>query len=261
MPTVIADNRPNYSFSDEVFKELPEFPEDFFDVKDLFASQEITASQLGRSYYQPELIPSWDYWAEVVYTNGSKSFGNYGVFIYPSRFSVFNIDEGDTIELSMLIYAHLGIKFYQGVRLNFSEEETANIKLMYPESRDIILSPTAPYFRSGWMQLVEIQIDIKEKKNCTIEIMEENPSKQKDDEWRETYDNYTSSTGLLSQRVPRCKIYLYALEEPVEKETVYGNYIVYMIIFILAFILIGIYLYWSRHEKERRREGKQQKRT
>ena len=56
-------SRPSYSFSDDVFSELPIFPDDFFDIKHLYDSGKINASRLGDEYLQPEMIPNWDFFA------------------------------------------------------------------------------------------------------------------------------------------------------------------------------------------------------
>jgi len=258
--TVLANSRPDYSFSDEVFKELPDFPSDFFDIKDLFSYQSITAEHLGEDYYQPELLPNWDYWAEKVYKNESNDFGSYGVFVYPSRFTVYGIEKGNIINLSMFVYAQWGIKYYQGAKLVFSEEENVDIKLVEPEDCNILLSPTAPYFHLGWIQLIKIQIHINETKNCVVQILEEKPIEEIDNEWRNTYENYTSGSSLLGQRISKCKIYLYGsfleennIEEKEEKISIFGLIINISIILLFILALINI-----RHNHDKRKRDKKQ---
>lgn len=248
--TVIAD-RPNYSFSDDVFNELEPFPNDFWEIKSLLSSQSIMASQLNESYYQPELLPMWSYWAKRVYSNGSNTFGSYGIFIYPSLFNINNVQEGDVIDVSALIYTNWGIQMYQGAEIYFTYPDHIEVELLEPCNSNILLSPTYPQFIQGWMQLIEIRIHINEEKNATINIAERTPIGEYDSEWKDTYQpNYTSGSSLISQRISKCQIKLTVPEKEVVEGNIY-DYSMYVILFIvIAAVILSLGITYDRHKKK-----------
>ena len=205
--TIVVADRPQYSFSDDVFKDLPTFPSDFYEVKQLFATQSINAKQLGTNYYQPELLTSWDYWADKVYCTNCTSFGSYGVFIYPSLFNIYNVEPGTTVNISMLVYTNIGIRKYQGIHLNFSSTPNVKAKIITPSNQHLLLSPTHPYFHNDWMQLVEIQITTLNSTDSSISIFEDELSFVFENYWEQLHgNNYTSGSSLLSGRIPKCVI-------------------------------------------------------
>lgn len=125
IPTIVGTSladRPDYPFSDDVFSELEPFPDDFYDIKTLFATQMITASHLSSSYYQPELLPLWNITATDIYGT-DKIHANQGIFLYPSRFDIYNLPVDDSLTLSTLIYAYPGVNTYQGTEIYFTYDE------------------------------------------------------------------------------------------------------------------------------------------
>jgi len=210
VPNIVLADRPKYSFSDDIFNDIETFPDDFFSIKHLFEMQSITAKQLNSSYYQPEILPGWDYWCNRTYTPNSTTFGSYGVFIYPSHFTSYNIQKGDILDVSALIYTNWGIQKYQGVRLNISYSDSLSVTVIVPTERNILLYPTAPNFYNGWMQLIELEVYVKETGNYTITISEDSPDQVHENQWQQLYgNNYTSGSSLISQRIPKCVIDLY----------------------------------------------------
>jgi len=258
IPSIALADRPDYSFSDDVFNELEPFPDDFWEIKRLLSSQSIMVSQLNESYYQPEILPMWDYWAEIVYSNNSNTFGSYGIFIYPSLFKINNVQEGDVIDISALIYTNWGIQMYQGAEIYFTYPDHIEVELIKPTNPNILLSPTYPQFLPGWMQLIKIRIHVNEEKSADVNIAERFPIDEYENEWRETYQPYyTSGSSLISQRIPKCRI---KLTLP-EKEVVEGgnyDYSVHVILFITAItailsIVIVVWIKYDRHKRKDRR--------
>lgn len=194
-----VSGRPLYSFSDDVFSELPEFPEDFFEVKILFDTQRITAWHLGEEYLQPELIPLWDYWSEEVYGDEDYNhFGLYGASFYPSGFDVFDIVEGDKFNISFLVRADWGIRFIQGFKIVLPKVDGLSINLVYPENRNILLSSTYPKFIPGWLQKAIIQVEVLEKKNYTFYLEEGRPDYFHNYNWSVEYGSDYISIGKLT---------------------------------------------------------------
>jgi hypothetical protein len=60
---------------------------------------------------------------------------------------------------------------------------------------------------------------MNETKNCVIHVSEEKPSSRINNEWKNTYENYTTGSSLLGQKIPKCRIYLYE-HLPGENETI-----------------------------------------
>ena len=228
-------SRPLYSFSDDVFSELPSFPDDFYDIKNLYDTQRINASRLSDEYLQPELLPNWMFFANKTYGEG-RQMGSYGIFCYPSHFSVANASKGDSFVLSTLIYAMWGIHFYQGTNLVFNYSDGINVTLIKPDSSTIILSPTFPEFKVGWMQVLEFRVDINKTGEHLISVFNSKPSGIVDDDFRLLYgDLYVSGMGLLSMETPCLRIHIYP-PELVEKSGIPLSY--YFSLFFI-FVIIG----------------------
>jgi hypothetical protein len=253
------DYRPEYSFGYSAFEKLKPFPKDFFEVKSLVATQDVLVSQLNDSYYQPELLPNWEYWSEKAYSEDSLSFGSYGVFIYPSRYDVYNVKEGMIFNISAIVYSHFGIQKYQGVKLTVSHNDSIDVTFTTPT--EILLKPTYPYFHNGWMQLIEMEVYVKENTSSVIEIKERKPDN--DNQWKQTYgNNYTSGSSLFSQITPKCTINLYRVPPPVpppveedNEESIFGFTLIMIfasITLIMIFIVLSIKNgYGKTREKER----------
>ena len=251
IPGIVLADRPDYSFSDNVFSELEPFPDNFYEIEGLLSSQSIMASQLNKSYYQPEILPMWDYWSEKVYSNNSNTFGSYGIFIYPSLFNINNVQKGDIIDVSALVYTNWGIQMYQGAEIYFTYSEHIEVELLKPDNPNILLSPTYPQFIPGWMQLIKIRIHVNEEKNASINIGERVPIEEYDNEWKETYQsNYTSGNSLISQKISKCVIKLTVTEK--EQVMTENSYDYSTPIFIICIIAILLMLTWVRHDRNKR---------
>jgi len=200
--------RPQYSFFDDVFKELPSFPEDFFEIKHLIETQQIMPHQLNSSYYlQPEILPNWNYCAEAYYNRTNDNIGQYGLSLYPSRFDIYNA-EYTTIHLSAILYCNPGISKYQGAGISHScDNENINVSI----SKDnVLLEPTYPYFHGNWSTTIKFTISIKEKTDATVNIMETEPDDYNNTLWKQQYGKeYVTGNSILSQRVPKLTIHLH----------------------------------------------------
>ena len=194
---VSADHRPNYSFDNSVFDDLPVFPEDFYEIKSLFETSKITAWKMGEEYLQPELIPRWNYWSKEIYADENYShFGIYGLAFYPSWMHIYDVQAGDHFNLSVFAIADWGIKFYQGCRIAIPEIDGLDIELISPANQNLLLSPTYPFIE-GWMQKVLVHIHVLKTGNYTIKITETKPQIYAHEYWSETLgDDYVALGGL-----------------------------------------------------------------
>jgi len=193
----IDDCRQQYDFDEDVFSGLPKFPCDFEDVKTLYQQGKIEARQLGPDYLQPELIPTWKYWAERVYGSDSDRIGIYGGSFYPHAVNIGNVTKGDSFTFSFLLRADWGIRYYQGVGIELPNITGLNITLL--GDSDILLSPTFPVFVEGWLVPVTIEVSVLETGYYDFKILESHPSNTNSSLWNTMYgEDYVELGNLVT---------------------------------------------------------------
>jgi hypothetical protein len=255
-----GDYRPQYSFSFDVFKDLPPFPQDFWSIKKLFDTQEIFASYLVKDYFQPEILPTWNSTFIKIYST-NKTFANQGIFMYPSRFSVYNINKNDSIYLSTLIYSCPGVSTYQGTEI-YLDYNDSKINASLTGETIFVLGPTYPVFNKQWMQLLELKITIiDDKGDSVVNIRERDPSDIINDEYTKFYGktNYSACASLLSEETNRCSIFIYGKDINLQKDTKESNFFINLIffIFIIILIILAIYYIGHKYEKAKRESSKE----
>ena len=191
----VDDCRQTYDFDQDVFNGLPSLPCDFYDVKTLYEQNKIEARQLGPDYLQPELIPTWTYWAERVYGSDSDRIGIYGGSFYPHTINIGNVTKGDSFTFSFLLRADWGIRYYQGVGIELPNITGLNITLL--GDRDILLSPTFPVFVEGWLVPVTVNVDVLKTGSYDFKILESHPSINNSSLWRSMYGGDYVELGSL----------------------------------------------------------------
>jgi len=252
--SIVVADRPSYSFSDDVFSDLPPFPDDFFEIRKIFLDQGIMASQFGEGYLQPEMLETWDYWAERVYGKSGKAFGSYGIFCFPSEFNVDNVTGGDSFTISTLIYSNIGIRFYQGIKVGFEHPSSVIVNLTIPSNSNILLLPTYPYFQFGWMRILEFEIFVGDTGIHVVNLTEEKPDDYYNTLWGDVYDEkYITGMGMLSMKTPRLQVNIYPPEP--DEEVVGGSNIFFDFFYVLFFFILGLlffiwYKYGRKSEKE-----------
>ena len=250
--------RPEYPYSDETFEELPAFPQDFYEIRQLFLTQQIPASRLNKSYYmQPEILTSWDYCSEKFYNHTYQNIGRYGLGFLPSRFDIYNFEIGDEITISTIAYASPGISLYQGLKLNVSSNEFFNVSAVKPADLHILFSPTYPVFKPGWSQQVEITIIPLKHEDLQFFVYEEKPDELIEQNWIETTnEKYVSGNSLLSLKTPRLRIYFHnEILENIEEKEENSLPPVYLFLYVV-FMIFAIFLVGSQYAKRSRRHKK-----
>ena len=241
----VSAERPNYSYSETVFENLPEFPNDFYEIKELFETQQITAEQLGKEYYlQPELYPSWDFCSELYYNKTNYDIGRYGLGFYPSRFDVYNFRVGEPISFSSLAFASPGISLYQGLKLKTKDSNLYNITIDKPINQHILFSPTYPVFGNEWSTVIELTVTPYKDQNITVNVFEGRPNQNIENNWKNNTNNlYVSGNSLLSTRTPRLKIFFHSDYEPkthvIEENDMTMINIFIIILFLVTLIFLG----------------------
>lgn len=247
--------RPSYPIDDEVFALLPSFPNDFFEIKTLFEQGSISALRLGDEYLQPELIPTWDYYSERVYGDKNYSqFGKYGISFYPHFVNYKNVERGDIMNLSVLIRADWGIKFYQGCHIKIPEVEGVDIALVHPINYDVLLSPTYPQFVPGWLSIASFSINVLKTGDYHFTIEEGKPSKLSSETWSNMYGaNYTDVGSLTFAPI------IVDISQPVVEQSLDGGISFEILVFVgclfVLLILFIIAFYVQRRLNEKRKKG------
>jgi len=249
--SIVVADRPDYDYTYDPFMYLEPFPDDFYEIKELFDTQRVTATHLSENYYQPELIPGWQY-SHKFYEDENDDFGCYGFFFYPSRLDVSDAREGMIINVSTFIYADFGVQFYQGTKLYITDNPDYEVTTSI-DDKNILLSPTAPYFKPNWIQTINITIKILNETDGYVFFKELNPDPYFSDMCEEDYPgNYIYGHSLLGAHQKKFTIHIDAYEEPVitSEENIDIKMVTVMFISLGFLIFIGI-LYWRRYLNEK----------
>ena len=258
-----SDYRPQYNFSDDVFKEIPVFPDDFWIKKQLFDTQQIVAEQLTPEYYlQPELYPGWDYFKNDVFNESKLHYtGTYGASVYPSRFTIQNIKVNETTRVSAVLYTAFGVELFQGLQLDILYNHSAlKVAQITPQSNLCLLEPTYPYFYQNWSRIIIFEIQLLQTGNHTAEVYEKLPEETADKAWKTTYgDLYISGGSYLGLQVPKMIIYVYgpvadAGSDSINTGRTENNFpfviILIALIIICCSIATGVYIHGRIKKKQ-----------
>lgn len=261
--TIVVADRPTYDFGDDAFKYLPPFPDDFFEIKNLIATQSIMPSHVGENYYQPELIPSWGQdWVTAIYNHTMlKSW--YGMAVYPSRFDVSNVDINDSFKISAFVYSQYGVKVYQGVEAYLDFDET-KVDAKIASKTLYILAPTYPQFIPDWLQLIEIDITLLDYGTHNVSICERKVSNESYFKILYGENNFITGGSMLGLNSPRATIYVNSVPSPVQSGWFYffnstgENNFAYFFNLLLIFLIIALFviIYVGVHiAKKRKKEA------
>ena len=237
------DYRPHYYFSDDVFQELPSFPNDFFMIKHMVDTQQIMPYRLNESYYlQPEILPCWNYTSELYYNQSTDDIGQYGLGFYPSLFDVYNAQVGDRFSLGCIVYCNPGIDLFQGGKITVSNQSFVNVSV----SQDyFILGFTYPFFNKSWSTVIRFDIEVLEEKNGVVEVFEASFDENNISSYKEQFKDvgFVSGNSLISMKTPRVRIVFHKeMYEAGDVDTDSSGFPfvqVVLLVFILFSLLIG----------------------
>lgn len=247
-------SRPSYNFTGDVFKELPEFPDDFWTRKEVFDTQRITADRLTPEYYlQPEILPGWDALKDRIYNDPDRYVGTYGASMYPSLFTVSNVNTNKTFYISTILHTALGVALLQGIRLEAVYNSSA-LKVKGPDE-SILLRPTYPHFDEAWSRIVIYEITLLREGNYTITIYERLPDTKNDSAWKSQYGSlYASGASVLGLQVPKLKIHINSIttpSSPTSDEEDDENS--YLWLFIIGLIVLGVSYVYIKKRRNRKK--------
>lgn len=119
-------------------------------------------------YLRPEFYPHWQREYERWYVNPNyERWGVHGFGVYPSSagIKIQEIKKGDSTTVCTLIKSGYGVQTYQGFKIEELSNEYFDVDVLYEEQGfedSVLLEPTFPVFRKGWVKLVPVQITAKQ---------------------------------------------------------------------------------------------------
>ncbi len=219
---------------EQMFNELPEPPEDFFNVSEGIKSGSIiNLENVSEEYYlQPEFYPNFEEQLLPYLLNPPEGrFGAYGLMSYPSQ-TVVTTYPGENFTVYFFMASSVFIEFYQGNKLTpVYNSELKIIKGSFPDGTNIIkqdtekarqfidvkftpevfvLSPTYPEFTNEWSKKIRMDISIPyyaEPGKYTVSVIKSNTPTEKGLEWKEKYGKYTEG-GMESISTPYYSVFL-----------------------------------------------------
>ncbi len=240
--------RPHYSFCSCVFSNLPEYPEDFIEIKNLFNSGKLDIHRLSPAYYtQPEFYPNWNSIANITYSNKTH-YGVYGFNIYPSSYSIYT-QAGETHDIYAFLNNNFGISVKTGVQLNISfNSSIVSIKQIQPTTPYFLLDETYPNFQPNWSQLLHLQITILKNISTNISIYNAPPPSFIDSIWRELYPNNYTTPGTFASSIPNLKIKITTPTDTIPPEKIEEQNTILIIGILITSIMVGLGI-WLKRKK------------
>lgn len=187
--------RPEYCdeqgcISKEVFQELPEYPEDFWEKWTMVkGGRKIDFEALEEKYWkQPEFYDRTFVEQGVWYYTRFRPekvvrYASSGSAPYPGEKVVLNISKGEVFKATTFWHASWGVAKYQAITIEPEYPEEMKIKMgdysvvqdpetarkcfeITTEPSYILMEPTFPYFHYGWVKRVSLIIETSE--DCPI---------------------------------------------------------------------------------------------
>ena len=259
-------NRPQYPFSDEVFKNLPPYPPDLPEIRHLYATQTLQDyDRLTPEYYlQPEFYPWWFGICNKTYTRDPRIHGKFGAGFYPSK-AVITLQKGTEFTLTTLLYTSPGVECYQGTVINLSyDKNKIYVEIIEPNRTEVptydgeefflLLKPTYPTFDKEWVKKFKIRIVALSEGNTTLIIKNEKPPKVIDDYYEDLYGtNYTSGNTFFGLTLPAFEAHIHILPQNGEQTFIFdipNNKYLYLYITIATIIIVVALMVYSHRKKK-----------
>jgi hypothetical protein len=179
--------RPAYfgSITNEVFKDLPPFPKDFYIIKLLFELGKITdGTKITPEYWkQPEFYPQFEDQGVAMMANPPTGrWGAFGYGTYPSE-TVVLTPRNNKFRVIFFLHTSWLVQTYQGMGLSYSFPRHAELqKTLYPDNTKavlqdpanvskyfhvkispdvILLEPAFPVVKNGWAHAIAVDVEVK----------------------------------------------------------------------------------------------------
>ncbi|MFH0972121.1 MAG: hypothetical protein V1835_06165 [Candidatus Micrarchaeota archaeon] len=228
--------RPRYfgSITDEIFKELPPFPKDFYVIKLLFELGKITdPGKVTADYWkQPEFYRGFDSQGVKMMANPPQGrWGAFGLGTYPGETVVLAPKQSE-FETRFFIHTSWLVQTYQGMGLYSVFPKSGSLQsTSYPDDTKavqqdpetikqyfdvtvtpdvVLLEPAFPIFKEGWTQMVTVKVRVKNPPSgkYLIGINSGSPPSGKATEWLWKYKTNYVGGGSSSIGVPWYTIFI-----------------------------------------------------
>lgn len=214
--------RPDYGLPQDMFKELPPLPQDFWEVDERFYRGEITDFvELNESYWkQPEFYPTFENNLDFIRSPRGGVIYAYGVGAYPGDMGV---DVFPDVEFSVatFFYSSWLVETYQG--MGFGVEFPSRAEIPTPDLQGInftvtqnpeeakkyfnvtfdpplyVIGPSAPVFHENWTMKLKMNIIVKNETPKGVYIIGVNavaPPIEYSELWVKTYPKYSDAGGF-----------------------------------------------------------------
>ena len=174
---LLPTDRPDY-LPEEVYENLPPFPEDFYYIDAILTFQRgiLDLPNLGPEYYLlPEFYPTWESLGVELTANPDRNRSTiWGWGAYPADQGVETIP-GDTFQVATFFHTSWTVQSFQGMELIpvFPGTGTINgVTVSSPNSEDyftvtldpnlILLGPAFPRFDREWSHKIVVTVDVAE---------------------------------------------------------------------------------------------------
>jgi len=243
LPAAAAD-RPDYEFPDQVFEDLPEYPDDLIEIRDLFIENKINITHIPPEYYlQPEFYTSWEGVCNRLYDEDRKYHGIYGFNIYPSLYTV-NTEKDQEFAITAFLNSNFGIGVKTGIGIEIIyDHECLSVDLVEPTLPYVLLDETYPKFTNDWSKPLILNIRILKNQNTTIQVFNTKPPEEINEQWKNKYGYDYATTEKFSMDIPQLTIEIITPGEniqpnPTPEKTSILLLFVFIIILIISFILL-----------------------
>ncbi len=238
----ISSVRPDYLPS-QMFVNLPDMPEDFYQIRQLIRLGRITDFEnLEEEYWmQPEFFPQFEEIALSLLQNPPKDrWGAYGIAVYPADW-VYVAKPGEKLDVYFYIKSGYLVETYQGINLEKTFPENAEITTglelpggikkitQQPENTSqlfdieinpnpFVLEPNFPIYKINGTIKVKVSVNISEnisQGNYVIAIDTTNVPEEYENKWIRDYLNLYTSGGMTKLDRPYYQLFIQIQDEEI----------------------------------------------
>lgn len=224
---------------EEMFSRLPEFPEDFYQIRTLVELGRITdLENLEPEYWmQPEFFPYFEeIGLELLQNPPEGRWGAYGIATYPGD-SVSTIVAGESLNMYFFIKSSYLVETYQGINFEILFPETAEItsgvelpdgsKSVEQDSDEarnyfqvevdpnpFVLEPNFPIYNLNGTRKIKVSITAKEdtpEGNYVVALDTSDVPEEYEQEWLMEYLNLYTSGGMTKIDRPYYQAFIHVV--------------------------------------------------
>lgn len=248
--TVIRTTRPDY-LPAEMFVNLPEFPADFYDVRNLVRLGRIADFEnLEEKYWmQPEFFPQFEEIAVPLLQHPPEGrWGAYGLAVFPSD-SVVSINPGDSLDVYFFVKSGYLVETFQGIQFNpvypgkadilsgvempdgarsvtqdkNKVEDYFDVKI---DPNPFLLEPNFPLYRREGTKKVKVTLTAKEyapQGNYVIGLDTGTVAEELEQAWLKKHLTKYASAGLTKIDRPYYQVFVHVGQAPLGAITSAGS--------------------------------------